>query len=160
MNFLYMLAGIRCAPLDMLFKFFTLFGEEFLVMTVLCALLWCADKKLAYRLGLVYFVSGMAVQTLKISFRTERPWMIDPQFSPVEGSKLTATGYSFPSGHTQSATALYGTLGLAAKRGWRKAVLLGIIILVALSRMYLGVHTPLDVLGGFAITAGFFAALY
>jgi Membrane-associated phospholipid phosphatase len=160
MDILYRIAELRCAPLDYLFRFFTLFGEELVVMAALCTILWCVDKRLAYRFGFAYFISGMAVQTLKITFRIERPWIIDPNFKPVGGAMLTATGYSFPSGHTQSATALWGTLGFAEKRKWLKILMFCMIPCVALSRLYLGVHTPLDVIGAFAVTAFITAGLY
>ena len=160
MDFLYWLASVRSGPLDWVFRFFTFFGEELVVTVVLCALLWCVDKRIAYRIGVAFFASGMAVQTLKITFRTERPWVLDPAFTPVKGALETATGYSFPSGHTQSAAALYGTLGLSVRQKWAKCVLFCLIPLVALSRMYLGVHTPADVVVSILITAFITVLIY
>jgi len=89
---------------------------------------------------------------MKICFRIERPWVIDPTFEPVPGAIEYATGYSFPSGHTQNATALYGSLGACVKQKPLKAVLFFIPVLVAFSRMYLGVHTIQDVVVSLVIT--------
>lgn len=140
------LAKIRCVFLDALMLAVTKLGEEIVILGVICVLYWCINKKLAYKLGMVFFASGILVQGLKITFHIQRPWVLDSTFEPVGGSKNAATGYSFPSGHTQGATALYGTFFSVARKGWVKAVCATLIILVAFSRMYLGVHTPMDVI--------------
>ncbi len=161
MDFLRLLAEYRNPSATALFQVFTWLGEELFVVAVLCMLYWCVHKGLAYRLCLVYFISGLAVQVLKITFRIDRPWMLDPDFLPVQSAMATATGYSFPSGHTQSATALFGSLlFLAAGRQWKcsrqKAaacfLCAAAIAAVGLSRMYLGVHTPKDVMVSFAVS--------
>lgn len=155
MRFLFWLESVRTPVLDFLFRFFSLFGEEMLILCVICILLWCVDKKVAYRVGMVFFFSGLLSQGMKISFRVERPWVLDPSFEPVAGSKSTATGYSFPSGHTQGATALYTSAALelwARKYKWPTALAVILICGVGLSRMYLGVHTPSDVLTSLALT--------
>ena len=74
-----------------------------------------------------------------------RPWVIDPEFTIVETARAGATGYSFPSGHPQSAAGVLGMLALWVRdRVFTALCVLGILA-VAFSRMYLGVHTPLDV---------------
>jgi len=82
---------------------------------------------------------------MKICFRIDRPWVADPTLRPVPSALENATGYSFPSGHTQSATALFGAIGTQIKQKPLKAVCFILVVLVAFSRMYLGVHTLLDV---------------
>ena len=145
MEFLYILADIRNGFFDLLFGFFSCFGEEMAALALLCVLYWCIDKRLAYRIALSFFASGMLVQTLKITFRIDRPWVLDPNFRPVPTALETATGYSFPSGHTQCASSLFSTLALSLKPIWFKIVCGVIIAGVGMSRMYLGVHTPVDV---------------
>lgn len=155
MDALRAIAEWRTPFLDNLFLVLTRLGEEAIVIVAVAILYWCVSKKMAYGLGFAYFFSGLAVNTLKISCRIDRPWVLDPTFSVVEGAKGHATSYSFPSGHTQSATALYGSLGLSVKNGWLKALFLLCIPIVGFSRMYLGVHTPADVLASFAVTFSF-----
>ena len=101
MTFLWMLEGIRTPFLDRFMQFVTYFGQELIIIAVICALYWCADKRFAYLLGFTYFTAGLCVQTLKITFRIPRPWILDPEFKAVESALPGATGYSFPSGHTQ-----------------------------------------------------------
>ncbi len=88
----------------------------------------------------------MLNQFLKLLCRVPRPWVMDPEFTIVESARADATGYNFPSGHTQNSVGTFGVLGRCARRTWVR-ILCGILmILVPFSRMYLGVHTPADVL--------------
>ena len=144
-NFLKNLASIRNPFLDTLIQLITRLGEELIIFAVICVFYWCVSKRFAYRLGFTFFASGIAVQGLKITFKINRPWVIDPTFKPVGTAIEAATGYSFPSGHTQSATALYGTIALTVKKLWVRIVALLAVAAVAFSRLYLGVHTYFDV---------------
>ncbi len=130
----------------------TWLGHELLPIAVICIFYWCVNKKLAYKAGFSFFFSGLTVQTLKITFRIDRPWILDPNFKPVESAVEEATGYSFPSGHTQAATSLFATLALHFKKWYVKLVCVLFFLLVGFSRMYLGVHTPLDVLVSMGVT--------
>lgn len=146
MTFLWLLEGIRTPFLDKLMQFVTYFGQELIIIAVICALYWCADKRFAYFLGFTYFTAGLCVQTLKITFRIPRPWVLDPDFHAVESAVPGATGYSFPSGHTQGATSLFCPLALKSHRVWLKVCCILAFVLIGFSRMYLGCHTPQDVL--------------
>lgn len=152
MEFLYFLESIRSSVLNIFFILCTSFGEELVLVSLFAIIYWCINKTLAYRIAFSYFLSGVVVQGLKIHFRIERPWVTDPAFKPVESVLDTATGYSFPSGHTQSSTSLYSSIAFHFKKRALYILSFSIIALVMLSRMYLGCHTPKDVLTGFAIT--------
>ncbi len=154
MAFLWLLYDIRTPFLDKLMQFVTYFGQEIIIIAVICALYWCTDKRFAYLLGFTYFTAGLGVQALKITFRIPRPWILNPSFSAVKSAVPAATGYSFPSGHTQGATALYFPLALKAKAPALRAVFVLAFLLVGFSRMYLGCHTPKDVLVSMALTIG------
>lgn len=101
MDFLNLLSQYRTPAGDVFFQGITLLAQETFVVVVICWLFWCSNKKLAYCLGFTYFTSGLLVQGLKITFRVPRPWLLDSAFEPVASAVPGATGYSFPSGHTE-----------------------------------------------------------
>lgn len=153
MELLKLLEGIRGDIFTGVNLVFTKLGEELVIFAILCLVYWCIDKKLGYRLAFSYLVSGLIVNAIKLIVKIPRPFMRDSSLQPVDKALRHATGYSFPSGHTQASTAVYGSLSLYTGR---KNILIGILffiplLLVGFSRMYLGVHTPYDVLAGFAI---------
>ena len=145
MELLKMIEGIRSPFFDVLVGFITRLGEEELLIAVFCIAFWCINKMFAYKTGTVFFLSGITVQGMKIGFRIERPWVLDPSFNPVESAMVRATGYSFPSGHTQAGASLFGSLGMQFKQIYLKVIFFTIVVLIAFSRMYLGVHTLQDV---------------
>lgn len=160
MEFLEFLAEWRTGAGDVFFQIITYLAQEMFVIAVICWLFWCSNKKLAYSLGFSYFSSGLLVQGLKISFRVPRPWVLNPEFKAVESAVAGATGYSFPSGHTQSCTALFGTFGFHAGKVSSKILCGVMIFLVGFSRMYLGCHTPKDVIVSFILSIGCTAGAY
>ena len=152
MEFLHFLSQFRTDGGDIFFQLITYTAQELFVVGIICWLFWCSNKRLAYTLGFSYFTSGLLVQGLKITFRIPRPWILDPSFQPVPSAVPGATGYSFPSGHTQSITALFGTAALHFRKRLYQALCFAVIFLVGFSRMYLGCHTPKDVLVSFILS--------
>lgn len=112
---------------------------------IVCICYWCVNKQLTKRIALSFFASGLLIQNLKITFKIPRPWVIDPDFTPVDSALKTTTGYSFPSGHTQTSTSIFSTLAFNLPKKTLKVLCCMIFLLTGLSRMYLGVHTPKDV---------------
>lgn len=153
MALLELLERLRNPVFDFINMVFTVMGEGLFFIIILCLIFWCFDKKLAYRICFIYVIAGLAIQTLKVSLRIERPFVRNTSLSPVEAAKKTATGYSFPSGHTQNATSLFLTFSHICKIKIVKCLCFIPIFLVMFSRMYLGVHTPYDVLVSFLISA-------
>lgn len=152
MDFLYFLQGLRNGPLNLFFNLFTYFGHEILVIGILCVFYWCIDKRTAYKVCFTYVISGLMVQGLKVIFRIQRPWVLDKRLKVAKEAKAAATGYSFPSGHTQGSTGLFASLAMNYKKKWLYFASFAIIALVMFSRLYLGCHAPKDVLVSFAIT--------
>lgn len=145
MSFLYLLEGIRNSFLDSLMLVITTLGEETIFMVLGMFFFWCVDKYKGYYILITGFIGTLINQFLKITCRIERPWVRDPDFSPVGGSKGAATGYSFPSGHTQSAVGSFGAVARSTKNNTVRILCIAACVLVPFSRMYLGVHTPADV---------------
>lgn len=145
MDFLYMLEKIRVPGLNEFMLAVTTLGDETAFLVVALVLFWCVDKYIGYYTLSVGFVGTIANQFLKLLFRIPRPWVLDSNFTILEQGRAAATGYSFPSGHTQSAFGTFGCIAYTAKRKSIRIAAIIIPILVAFSRMYIGVHTPLDV---------------
>lgn len=145
MTFLKFLEGLRNPVFDLFFSVVTRLGEELFFILVGLIFYWCIDKKKGYFLLSVGFFGTLLNQFLKLCFRIPRPWVKDPSFTIVESAREAATGYSFPSGHTQSAVGVFG--GIARVTNSKRVLwwCVAACVLVPLSRMYLGVHTPLDV---------------
>lgn len=145
MEFLKALEAIRLPFLDTFFSLFTYLGDELMLTAVVLVMLWCFDKKTGYRLLFIGLLGNGINQFLKAVFVVPRPWLRDPSLKIVQAAKEGAGGYSFPSGHTQSASVLFGSLALFLKRRWVTVLCVLCILITAFSRMYLGVHTPADV---------------
>ena len=124
----------------------TLLADEAVLLVLLCGLYWCWSKKSAVFL-IFNFFAGMVVNSfLKITCCVPRPWVRDARIVPYGDAIESATGYSFPSGHTACGTAVYGGFALLAKKKWLSRAMVIVALLIGFSRMYLGVHTPQDVL--------------
>lgn len=151
MSLLYALQEIRTPFLDAIFGAITYLGDETVFLAVAIIAFWCVDKTLGYYILTSGFTGTLLNQFMKITFRIPRPWVLDPEFEIVESAREAATGYSFPSGHTQNVFATFGSIGAWTRRTWLRVVCALAIILTAFSRMYVGVHTPLDVGVAFAM---------
>lgn len=148
MDMLRDIAGIRTPFFNGAMSGATVLGEEMAFIVIGMIVLWCVDKRFGYRFLFMYVSGYFLNQLLKAIFLIPRPWVIDPSFEIVESARAGATGWSFPSGHTQSAVIMYGGLAGRVRKGWAYALAALIVLLVGFSRMYLGVHTLLDVAAG------------
>lgn len=150
MEFLHLLENIRSQFGDVFFSILTFLGGEAAVIVLFAVNFWCADKNLAYDIGFSFFSSATVIQNIKITARVPRPFVRDTTLKPVEAALGRATGYSFPSGHTQTSTSVFIPCAVRLrKRWWLSAVCVLMILITGFSRLYLGVHTPEDVLCGF-----------
>lgn len=152
MELLYALESIRTPFLDKLMGLVTNLGGEAVFIVAAIVVFWCLSKSCGYYMMTVGFAGTIINQFLKLWFRIPRPWVKDPNFTIVESARAEATGYSFPSGHTQNAFAVFGAPARFFKNAALRIIFILLIALTAFSRMYVGVHTPLDV--GVSIIVG------
>lgn len=145
MAFLYLLEDLRVPVLNEFMSAITYLGDEIAFLVVALILMWCVDKRTGYYVMSVGFLGTIANQFMKLWFRIPRPWVLDPEFTILEQAREGASGYSFPSGHTQSSVGTFGSIAYTTKHRWIRILSLLAVVLVPFSRMYLGVHTPLDV---------------
>ena len=160
MQFLYWLEAHRTPLMDTVMSLITHLGSETLFMVIAITVFWCVNKRHGYYLLSVGFIGTLINQALKLLYRIPRPWVRDPNFTIVESARADATGFSFPSGHTQSVVGTMGGVARITKKWWLRIVCIVIAALVAFSRMYLGVHTPQDVLVSLVIAVILVFVLY
>lgn len=160
MQFLYFLESIRNPVLDVIMQFFTELGSEALFLVLALVIFWCVSKEEGYYLLFIGFLGTIVNQFLKLMFRIPRPWIKDPKFTIVESARADATGYSFPSGHTQNVVGTLGGIARWQKQKWLRIACIAALLLTSFSRMYLGVHTPLDVGVSFGVAVVLIFALY
>lgn len=152
MKLLYFFESIRVPVLNEFMLLITQFGEETAFLVAALVLFWCVDKYKGYYILSVGFVGTITSQFMKLWFRIPRPWVRDENFTILEQAREAASGYSFPSGHSQSAVGTFGGIAYTTKNRWIRIAAIAIAVLVPVSRMYIGVHTPLDVIVGTAIS--------
>lgn len=157
-EYLLLLQNFREATgnvLSPLMSWITKFSVSFWPIAMMLVVYWALDRRAGRNIiaGLCggLFMNGF----LKLTFCVYRPWVRDARVVPFGDSKTAATGYSFPSGHSTRATAIFGGIGVWQRKKHRAVVIVCFVLvaLIMFSRNYLGVHTPQDVVVGCLATA-------
>lgn len=154
--------GLESPLLTVVMKFFTFIGSEIQVTLLTFIIAIFLYKRLRYRREAILFMwvmigSTLLNLTLKTAFQRQRP-----EIHRI----VEASGFSFPSGHSMAAFSLYGIIAFLL---WRNAhhlfsrigliiVSVAMILVIGISRIYLGVHYPSDVLGGYFVSGFWFTA--
>jgi len=152
MHILYWLSSIRSPFLNEVMLLITQLGEETVFLVISLLLFWCVDKKRGYYVLCIGFAGTLLNHFMKIVCQVPRPWVKDSDFAAVAEAKESAGGYSFPSGHTQTAVGTFGAIARCHKNRVIRILCFFACIAVPFSRMYLGVHTLSDVLVGAGIS--------
>lgn len=145
MAFLHWLENIRIPVLNEIMLGITYLGDEVAFLVIALILFWCVDKRKGYYILSVGFIGTIANQFMKLWFCIPRPWVLDSTLQPMEQALEGAGGFSFPSGHTQSSVGTFGGIAYTTKNKLIRIVCIVLAVLVPFSRMYVGVHTPMDV---------------
>ena len=146
LNFIIMAQQIDTPLLDSFFRAITSLGDELFYLLLFPFLLWCVDFYLGIRVGIIFLLSVYANNGIKEIFQQPRPFEILPEIQ-----KVYASGYGFPSGHAQSSLVVWGSIAYWKKQTWIRNLSVLLILLIGFSRIYLGVHFPTDILGGWLI---------
>ena len=152
-NFITVIQKIDTPLLDSIFRTITTLGDEVFYLILFPFLIWCVDFYLGIKIGILFLISVYTNSGLKEIFQQPRPFEILPEIQ-----KIHASGYGFPSGHAQSSIVVWGSMAYWKKQTWIRNLSILLILLIGFSRIYLGVHFPTDVLGGWLI-GGFILCL-
>jgi len=134
--------AVGSPALDAIFKVITFLGDEKFALLIVPFLYWALDKALALRMAFLYLGSAYVNTVLKAIFAVPRP------AAPAVRVIAPAEGYSFPSGHAQTTTTVWGYLATQVRKTRFVILAIVLIVLVGLSRVYLGAHFPQDVIAG------------
>jgi membrane-associated phospholipid phosphatase len=144
-EFLVWLQSFGGPGLEAFFRFFTILGNEEFYLFLLPVVYWCFSRRVGIGLAYLSMLSVWLNSVVKHIFDIPRP--ADPRLRV----RWPETSPSFPSGHSQSAVTNWGYLALQLRRWLWMVVAVVLILLIGLSRMFLGVHFPQDLLGGWTI---------
>jgi undecaprenyl-diphosphatase len=133
--------------LDLPFKAFTFLGDQPFFMLLLPLIYWCLNRRLGARLSILFLLSSYLNAVAKVLAGQPRPYQVDPRVL----SLYKASGGGFPSGHTQNAVVVWGYLASHFRRIGLWTLAGCLMLLIPLSRVYLGVHFPTDLLGGYLL---------
>ncbi len=136
--------------MDALFHGFTFLGSEDFFMVLMPLLYWCIDRRTGGRLVILFLFSSYLGALFKVLLQQPRPFQYDPRVKML----TPESSYGLPSLHTQNTLVVWVYLASVFKRKWLWLLAGILLIMVPLSRIYLGVHFPTDVLGGYITGAG------
>lgn len=145
------LQSVASPALDQVALTLTNLGSEQAYIVLLLVAYLAIDASAARVLGLGLLASFYLNQQLKNAFDTARPYLEHPELLRSEAAYETGPGPAFPSGHAQSAATFWGIVAGLARRRWVAAAAAASIAAIGVTRLYLGVHWPIDVAGGVAI---------
>lgn len=138
--------------LDGVFKTITFLGDEEFFLILLPLVFWCVDYAVGARLAFAFLLSTYLNTQVKSLFAHPRPFDLDPTVKLHD-----ASGYGLPSGHSQSAVVVWGSIAAGFRKTWLWVAAILLMVLIGFSRIYLGVHFPTDVFGGWALGTIFLA---
>ena len=139
--------------------FFTYCGQEMVLIALGGLIYWGLNKELGKKIAVSLCATLIWSSMIKNVFCRRRPYFdhknITCLMPPESGDKYSVAiqGYSFPSMHSSSTVAFYGTAALSTKKGWVIGAVSALCFFIGLSRIVLGVHYPTDVLAGWAVGA-------
>ena len=148
MEYLLQLQSLRDAAPAMINYLMLGISEAITIVGILIAayIYWCTSKRAGAYILACFSGGYMLNQIIKNTACIYRPWVSDPRIHLAEAASGSATGYSFPSGHTLSATTVYGGAGVYnSKNKLFVAFMSLMVVLTAFARNWLGAHTLLDV---------------
>jgi membrane-associated phospholipid phosphatase len=122
-------------------------GDEEFFLLILPFIYWSLHSALGLRIGFILLVSNGINGIFKLIFSTPRPFFYSTEVKPL----TFESSFGIPSGHAQTAAAVWGVIAAFLNRAWIWILLVILILLIGLSRIAVGVHFPIDVVAGWLI---------
>ena len=145
LDIIRLIQSIHNESLDFIFQVITMLGESATILMIILSIYWSFNKKVGEYVAYSFLTSALLNNIIKNIIRAPRP--INEE--GIRSLRIhTATGYSFPSGHSQGAASTYWSFAVSNRRKILKIISVIVILLVGFSRLYLGVHYPKDVIFG------------
>ncbi len=149
-DFIHTIQQVQGPALTAFFKAVTFLGEKEFFLLLLPLVFWCVDFTVGIRLAVAYLLSVYVNVVFKDIIAHPRPFELEPTVQLHD-----ETGYGIPSGHSQSSVVVWGTMAFQFRKRWLWVLAPLLMLLIGFSRIYLGVHFPTDVLGGWTLGAIF-----
>lgn len=136
--------------LDTIMGYVTDLGSTKFYLVAVPIIYWCINRRAGYIIGMTVLAGGVATDLTKAAINAPRPFQVDTSITTSEHFLETAIGTGMPSGHSFNSMGFWLASLLHARRGWFTALSAMLILLIGFTRMYGGVHFPLQVLWGWA----------
>jgi len=133
--------------LDLPFRLVTFLGNESFFLLFMPLVYWCIHRRIGAGLAILFLISASVNAIAKVLIGMPRPFMVDPSVMQL----AAAGGNGFPSGHTQGAVVVWSYLAVRFQKTWLWWLAGALILFIPLSRLYLGVHFPADLAGGYLL---------
>jgi membrane-associated phospholipid phosphatase len=130
-------------------KFFSFLGSEEFFILALPVLYWSVDAALGLRVGVILLVSGGVNDLFKLAFHSPRPYWVSADVKALSAE----TSFGLPSGHAQISVSVWGMAAAFLRRAWAWALAIFLMLMIGLSRPFLGVHFFMDVFAGWLLGA-------
>jgi membrane-associated phospholipid phosphatase len=148
LDLIKIIQGPENPGLTLCMRIITSLGTEYFYIPLILLIYWCIDEKRGFRLGCLIILSGCLNLTFKGIFKQPRPYELDPSVG-----KAFEPSYGIPSGHAQNSLVFWFPVSRWARRRRVTVMAAALILLIGLSRLYLGVHFPTDLLAGWVLGA-------
>jgi membrane-associated phospholipid phosphatase len=136
-------------------QFFSFLGNEEFFLLIMPVFFWCVSPVIGLRMGLLLLISGGINSAFKLLMHGPRPYWYNSQVLAF----TTEASFGAPSGHAMNAASVWGGLAASFRESWVKVTAILLIFFIGLSRLYMGVHFPHDVIVGW-IFGGLFLLIF
>ncbi|MDN7025124.1 phosphatase PAP2 family protein [Methanoculleus sp. FWC-SCC1] len=137
----------QAAWLDIPMRIFSFLGLPEFYLLVIPLFYWCRDPRFGLRIGLLLGLTAGLNDALKIAFHLPRPYWVSGEVAVLN----TYPSFGLPSAHAQGAATFWGYIAAKARRWWVTALAAVLVVLIGVSRVYEGVHFPMDTVAGWVV---------